>query len=115
MEERIKVSILLDYYGVLLTDKQLDIMNLYYNDDLSLSEISELNNTSRQAIHDLIKRCNKLLTEYEEKLGLMNSNFMFERNKKSILGKINIVLSNISNLSESARLIEEIKSDIIKL
>lgn len=115
MEERIKISILMDYYGVLLTDKQLDIMNLYYNDDLSLSEISEINNTSRQAIHDIIKRCNKLLLDYEEKLKLMNNNIIFEQDKKNIIKKINTILSNVTNQSSSISLIDDIKKDIMDL
>ncbi|MDP4178002.1 MAG: putative DNA-binding protein [Bacillota bacterium] len=115
MEERIKISILMDYYGILLTDKQLDIMNLYYNDDLSLSEISEINNTSRQAIHDIIKRCNKLLLDYEEKLKLMNNNIIFEQAKKNIIKKINTVLSNATNQSSLISLIDDIKKDIMDL
>lgn len=65
------LSNLLDLYGSLLTDKQLDVMNLYFNYDLSLSEISEQFQVSRNAIFDLIKRTSKCLEEYEEKLHLL--------------------------------------------
>ena len=88
MEDRFKISILLDHYGPLLTEKQLDIMSLYYNEDLSLAEISEINKTSRQAIYDLIKRCCKQLLVYENKLELMKKQNYRLRKKDDLKQKI---------------------------
>ena len=79
MEDRVEISLLMDFYGPLLTQKQIEIMQWYYNDDLSLSEIAELNKTSRQAIHDLIKRCYKQLLSYESKLNLLQKSISNEK------------------------------------
>ncbi|SHJ54459.1 hypothetical protein SAMN02745163_02108 [Clostridium cavendishii DSM 21758] len=90
MVDRFKVSILLDYYGCLLTAKQLDIMTMYFNEDLSLAEIAEINQTSRQAIHDLTKRCYKQLVSYEEKLKLLQKSNIRKKLKEDLIDKLNV-------------------------
>ncbi len=71
MEERRKQSLLLDFYGELLTDKQRGCYDLHVNEDLSLSEIAEQLGISRQGVWDNIRRAESALTEIEEKTGLM--------------------------------------------
>lgn len=88
MEDRVEISLLMDLYGPLLTEKQYKIMELYYNEDLSLAEIAELNNTSRQAIHDLIKRCYKQFLSYEEKLSLLKKSFKQEEIIINLLNEV---------------------------
>lgn len=114
MDERVQISILLDLYGELLTDKQRNIMNLYFNEDLSLGEISELNNTSRQAIHDIIKRCHKLLADYDSKLGLMEKEDS-SNNKKELALKELSVLEKFINDEKQLELLKKIKTDISDL
>ncbi len=69
-EKNLRVSVLLDYYSPLLTDKQKDVIDLYYNDDLSLSEIAEHEGITRQGVRDSIKRGEQTLFEMEEKFRL---------------------------------------------
>ena len=71
IEHRAHLSELFDVYGVLLTDKQRQMFDLYYQDDLSLGEIAEEGQVSRQAVFDIIKRTEHALIDYEEKLHLL--------------------------------------------
>lgn len=70
MQKNLEVSVLLDFYGTMLTDKQRDVVELYYNEDLSLAEIAAHSGITRQGVRDSIKRAEAQLIEYEERLGL---------------------------------------------
>ena len=70
MAKDLSISYLLDFYGQMLTDKQREVTEFYYNDDLSLAEIADHSHITRQGVRDSIKRAEAQLREYEEKLGL---------------------------------------------
>ena len=71
MDNIYEVSLLLDFYGQLLTKRQYEILDLHYNNDYSLGEIGEYFNISRQGVYDNIKRGKAVLDNYERKLGLV--------------------------------------------
>lgn len=71
MEERVLISLLLDFYGPLLTDKQRMSLQLHHEDDMSLREIAEELGVSRQAVHDNLQRARHILNDYESKLHLV--------------------------------------------
>ncbi|SDA21161.1 hypothetical protein SAMN02910447_01775 [Ruminococcus sp. YE71] len=70
IEKNLYIGVLLDLYGALLTERQRDMMEMYFHDDLSLSEVAEQYGISRQGVHDAIKRGEETLEELESKLGL---------------------------------------------
>ena len=71
MEKAVYLSLLLDFYGELLTEKQREYTELYYNENLSLSEIAENDGISRQAVRDALLRAEAVLRDTEEKTGLL--------------------------------------------
>ena len=73
MPKNLYFSKLLDFYGVLLKNRQKEIMDLYYNSDLSLSEIAANINISKQGVRDIIKRSESSLLEFDEKLKIISN------------------------------------------
>lgn len=71
MEDRMMQSMLLDFYGELLTERQRSCYDLHVNEDLSLSEIAEQSGISRQGVWDNIRRAEQTLRDVEEKTGLV--------------------------------------------
>lgn len=97
MSKNLKMSLFLDFYGQLLTPRQRDIMELYYYEDLSLSEISEHKKITRQGVHECIKHSERTLAEFEQKLQLADR---FSKLNSS-LDEILKTAENIKNSGES--------------
>ena len=109
MDKHIEISVLWEIYGKLLTEKQYEVLNDYYNNDLSLSEIAENNNISRQGVRDLIKKGESKLFEYEEKLGIMKKTQENEQTIQLILAQLSKIQDNSSD-----RKIEKILNEVQK-
>ena len=88
MEKKVQLSMLCEIYGSLLTKKQLNVLNDYCNEDLSISEIAENNNTTRQAINDIVKKGESKLLEYESGLGIMKKTMKQEKQIQMILAEL---------------------------
>ena len=104
----LKTVLELDFYGNLLTPRMRDICELYLFDDLSLAEIAEQKEISRQAVHDTVKRASAILDGYEEKLGLVER---FKAEKSSVDEAIK--LKDAGNYQEAKAKLIDIRNDII--
>ncbi len=71
LQETLEISVLFDFYGPLLTERQQTFVDLYFNENLSLSEIADQFGVTKQAVSDGIKKSERSLRKYEEKLGLV--------------------------------------------
>lgn len=114
MEKNVKISILLDIYGKMLTEKQYSLLDDYYNNDLSLSEIAENENITRQAVRDNLKKGENNLFEYEEKLGFMKKTIEQEEKVEKILSEISKIEENISD-EKTTKVLENVKNKLNSL
>ena len=103
MDEILKQSLLYDFYGELLTEHQKEIYEQFIVEDLSLSEIAKDAGISRQGVHDLVKRCDKILEEYEAKLHLVEK-FLSIKEK---VHQINELLAEAK--ADESQLIQDIR------
>ncbi|MBR6401013.1 MAG: putative DNA-binding protein [Firmicutes bacterium] len=107
MDKLLEITLLYDFYGELLTDKQKSVMELYYLNDFSLHEIAAEHGITRQAVLDMIKRTEKLLAQYEQKLGLV-SKYLEQKAKldriteklKGIIKENGLVIEGLDTLTE---------------
>ena len=109
MEKKVEISILCQIYGKLLTEKQYEFIDDYYNNDLSLSEIAENNNITRQAVRDVIKKGENKLFEFEEKLLIMKKTRNQEKQIQEIIEELNKITD-----SSSDKKIEKILNNVRK-
>ena len=114
MEKNVEMGMLLDIYGSILTKKQYELLNDYYNNDLSLSEIAENENITRQAVRDNLKKGEKKLFEFEEKLKVMKKQFDQEEKIASILSNINKIDENSTD-EEVVEILEYVKRSLSAL
>ena len=105
IENIAKESLLYDFYGELLTARQKDVMKLYHEENLSLSEIADEFGISRQGVHDALKNAEKSLLEYEEKLGLIRR---FIERKTAMTSLHKDLESLIENNKENADLVRQL-------
>lgn len=114
MERKIEIGILCDIYANLLTKKQYSILNNYFNDDLSLSEIAENNNITRQAVNDIVRKGENKLLDYEKKLGIMKKTLNQEKLIQNILGELNKI-TNASSDKKVEKILENVKKELVSL
>ena len=100
-KERFRIMLMLDRYGSLLTEKQRDTLELYFQDDLSLSEISELKNISRQGVRENLWQGIRTLVEYE-KLGIVEKTERLKERLEKFIEEENLSDAAKSRLGEIA-------------
>ena len=111
LEKKIEISMLNQIYGNLLTNNQKQCIDDYYNNDLSLTEIAENNDITRQGVRDIIKKGEKRLFEYEEKLKFMNKTLDQEKKIEKILIELTKINKNDSD-KEVSRILEHVKKEL---
>ncbi len=106
-----RMTMLFDFYGEVLTPRQKEFFDLYYNEDLSLAEIAENYGISRQGVRDVIVRAEAIMTDLEDKTGLMKRFILMQQQVQAILDaaeKIQTVNYRQYDNPELARLANEI-------
>ena len=111
MDRKVEISVLCQIYGKLLTEKQLNIMDNYYNLDLSLSEIAENEGITRQAVRENKKKGENKLFEFEEKLGIMKKTMKQEEKIASILSELTKIQTKFTD-EQIAEILEHIKTEL---
>lgn len=105
-EKNMSIGYLLDFYGEILNERKRSVLDMYYNEDLSLSEISDIIGISRQGVRDIIKKTESELLFYEEKLGLAHR---FSQVRSSV-DRINSLATQLNLPPELERELKQLAS-----
>ena len=109
MAKDLKYASLLDIYGGVLTDKQREMLELYYNEDLSLSEIAEGEGISRQGVRDSIKRGEETLRDLEEKIGVMDITEKYDALLSAVKERCDEIISDCKTATTTKSVIEKLE------
>lgn len=108
IEKTVRMSLLFDFYGQLLTQRQQEFFKLYYDDDLSLGEIASQYGVSRQAVYDILKRSSQALEEFESKLQLVER---FQRRQSALaqaMAEIDAAMQALSPLEAMGDVVQRL-------
>ena len=114
-EKNMNISFLLDFYGDVLSEKQREILDLYYNEDLSLAEIAESNGLTRQGVRHIIKKAEEELLSLETKLGLANRFVTLGNEYRSIADSLLSVSAMINADAPKHEITELLEAEIKKI
>jgi len=109
----LELTLLYDFYGEILTEKQRELFDLYYNEDLSLAEIAEHLNITRQGVRDGIVRSEEILRKFEEKLGLAEKFGRLSEDVKKIISSAETI-KNINDTNFRNLQIDSCAAEIIE-
>ena len=121
MAKDLEISVLYDFYGDMLTEKQQEVIELYYNEDLSLAEIAAHSHITRQGVRDSIKRAEAQLREFEEMLGLaerfheFRDAFLEISKSAKEIGQINLKFYFSKEIADRAGKIESLTDRLLQI
>ncbi len=106
MKDVSRIALLFDFYGPLLTERQQELVRAYYLEDHSLAEIADADGVSRQAVHELIRRSEAALQEYEQRLGFIAEH----HRRRALLDQLEDAL-NRADLGAARRILAKLRAE----
>lgn len=106
--DRTYLTTLFEYYGNLLTEKQREVVNFYYMEDFSMTEIAEITDTSKQAVSNLLKRSEDTLIRYENSLHMIKKSVYLRDQLSKLVDEMNNSNISIDIVDQVLKLIDEV-------